>query len=166
LRHFPFVARVAKCARKTRKHREDKMMQRLAATRVVRWAGVFALGVGAGVLSAGVLFAQPAGFQRAMLLTAPIAANAEYEATIGTVTVPPGAASPKHSHPGDEIGVMLEGESVVEIDGAPPARFAAGQAFHIPAGKAHVARSVGTVPAKVVSIWIIEKGKPLQAIVK
>ncbi len=129
-------------------------MQKLATTKMAIWAGVFLAGVGVGVGGASVLFAQPAGFQRV------------YEATIGTVTVPPGAASPKHSHPGDEIGVMLEGESVVEIDGAAPAKFAVGQAFHIPAGKAHVARSTGTVPAKVVSIWLVEKGKPLQAIEK
>ncbi len=130
------------------------------------WVGVFAVGVGAGVLGAGALFAQPAGFQRILYLTAPIAASGQYEATIGTVIVPPGAASPKHSHPGDEIGVMLEGESVVEIDGSAPAKFGVGQAFHIPAGKAHVARSTGSVPAKVVSIWIVEKGKPMQEIVK
>ena len=141
-------------------------MRQWAATKWMSWAAVFLAGVGAGVTGAGVLFAQPAGFQRSMLLTAPIAANPGYEATIGTVTVPPGAASPKHSHPGDEIGIMLEGESVVEIDGASPAKFTVGQAFHIPAGKPHVARSTGTVPAKVVSIWIVEKGKPLQEIVK
>ena len=141
-------------------------MQTLATTKMAIWAGVFLAGVGAGVGGASVLVAQPAGFHWVMLLTVPVAANAAYEATIGTVTVPPGAASPKHSHPGDEIGVMLEGESVVEIDGAAPAKFAVGQAFHIPAGKAHVARSTGTVPAKVVSIWLVEKGKPLQAIEK
>ena len=129
-------------------------------------ATLFAAGLGVGVLSTGLLVAQPAGFQRAMLLTAPISASAQYEATIGTVTVPPGAASPKHSHPGDEIGVMLEGESVVEIEGAAPLKVAAGHAFHIPAGKAHVAKSTGAVPAKVVSIWIVEKGKPLQSIEK
>ncbi len=149
-----------------RKLSEDRTMRNLVTTKLALWAGVFFAGVGAGVTGAGVLFAQPAGFQRVMLLTAPIAASAAYEATIGTVTVPPGAASPKHSHPGDEIGVMLEGESVVEIEGAAPAKFVAGQAFHIPAGKAHVARSTGTVPAKVVSIWIVEKGKPLQAIMR
>jgi quercetin dioxygenase-like cupin family protein len=149
-----------------RKHREDRLMQRLATTKVALWVGVFLAGVGVRVGAAGVLFAQPAGFQRVMLLTVPVAANSAYEATIGTVIVPPDAASPRHSHPGDEIGVMLEGESVVEIDGAAPAKFAVGQAFHIPSGKAHVARSTGTVPAKVVSIWIAEKGKPLQAIEK
>lgn len=130
------------------------------------WAGVFAAGVGAGVLGAGALFAQPVGFQRILHLTAPIAASGQYEATIGTVIVPSGASSPRHNHPGDEIGVMIEGESEVEIEGAAPAKYAAGQAFHIPAGKAHIARSTGTVPAKVVSIWIVEKGKPMQEILK
>lgn len=132
---------------------------------VISGAALFAAGLGIGVVSTGLLVAQPAGFQRAMLLTAPISASAQHEATIGSVTVPPGAASPKHTHLGDEIGVMLEGESVVEIEGAPPLKVAAGQAFHIPAGKAHVAKSTGTVPAKVISIWIVEKGKPLQTVV-
>jgi quercetin dioxygenase-like cupin family protein len=127
---------------------------------------LFAAGVGVGVMSTGMLIAQPAGFQRTMYLTAPISASTTYEATIGSVTVPPGAASPKHSHPGDEIGVMLEGESIVEIEGAAPLKVAAGQAFHVPAGKAHIAKSTGSVPAKVISIWIVEKGKPLQTIEK
>lgn len=144
-------------------------MRTLTETRMrsaVFGLALFAAGLGVGVISTGMLVAQPAGFQRTMYLTAPISASASYEATIGSVTVPPGAASPKHNHPGDEIGVMLEGESVVEIEGAAPLKVGPGQAFHIPAGKAHIAKSTGSVPAKVISIWIVEKGKPLQAIVK
>lgn len=141
-------------------------MRQAKAGGIAAWAGVFAAGVGAGVLGTGALFAQPAGFQRTLHLTAPISASGQYEATIGTVIVPAGAASPRHSHPGDEIGVLIDGESVVEIEGSAPAKITAGQAFHVPAGKAHIARNTGSGPAKVVSIWIVEKGKPMQEIVK
>lgn len=121
----------------------------------------FVAGAVMGAGAVGMLMAQPSGFERRMLLTAPIAASGQYQASIGTATVPVGSSTPRHLHPGDEIGVVIDGEGLIEIDGSAPVRVLPGQAFHIPSGKPHLARSVGKVPAKVVSIWIVEKGKPL-----
>jgi quercetin dioxygenase-like cupin family protein len=70
-------------------------------------------------------------------------------------------AAPKHSHPGDEFVVLLEGEVEVELDGAPPVRVRAGEAMHVEAGRMHRPKSVGNVPAKFISVWIVEKDKPL-----
>jgi mannose-6-phosphate isomerase-like protein (cupin superfamily) len=49
----------------------------------------------------------------------------------------------------------------MEIEGQAPVTLKAGDVFLIPAGRIHNARSIGTETAKVVSTYIIEKGKPL-----
>ena len=33
--------------------------------------------------------------------------------------------------------------------------------MHVEAGKVHKPKSVGAVPAKFISIWVVEKDKPL-----
>ena len=73
----------------------------------------------------------------------------------------PGAGTPKHTHPGEEVGYILEGTVVMELEGKPPVTLKAGDVFFIPAGQVHAAKNAGTTPAKVLSTYIVEKGKPL-----
>lgn len=131
----------------------------------MRMAAVFAFGLAVGAVGAGVLVgslkAQTPGFERAMLLTGPIAASTTYEAHLGRATIGPGFTAARHFHHGDEIGVVLEGEAEVDIEGRGVVKIKAGEAFHIAAGVKHTPRNAGTTPAKVISIWIVEKGKPL-----
>ena len=126
---------------------------------------VFAFGLTVGAAGAGTLVgalkAQTPGFERAMLLTGPIAASNTYEAHLGRATIAPGFTAPRHFHHGDEIGVVLEGEAEVDIEGRGVVKIKAGEAFHIASGIKHTPRNGGTTPAKVISIWIVEKGKPL-----
>src|SRR5260370_21759654 len=46
----------------------------------------------------------------------------------------PGAAFPKHSHPGVEVAYVLEGSLQYQLDGKPPATLNAGDSLFIPAG--------------------------------
>ncbi|MGE5512423.1 MAG: cupin domain-containing protein [Bacteroidota bacterium] len=120
------------------------------------------IGLVAGVAaSTAVTTAQaPGEIKRTTLLTTPIAAQG-YNAVVGRGEVPPGLAAPRHVHPGDELVVLLEGEVEVEVEGAPSVRVKAGEAMHVGANKAHRPKSVGQVPAKFISVWIVEKDKPL-----
>ncbi len=102
----------------------------------------------------------PDEIKRTILLTKPLAAQG-YNGVIGRGEVPPGMAAPRHTHPGDELVVLLEGEVEVELDGALPVRVRAGEAMHVEAGRMHRPKSVGIVPAKFISVWIVEKDKPL-----
>ena len=102
----------------------------------------------------------PGEIKRTILLTKPLAAQG-YNGVIGRGEVPPGMAAPRHTHPGDELVVLLEGEVEVELDGALPVRVRAGEAMHVEAGRMHRPKSVGIVPAKFISVWIVEKDKPL-----
>ncbi|MEX2650343.1 MAG: cupin domain-containing protein [Alphaproteobacteria bacterium] len=84
-----------------------------------------------------------------------------YETVMGLAEVAPGATSGRHTHPGIEIGYVLEGESVLRIDGQPDQALAAGDSYRIEAGAVHEASNLGETPAKVIAVYVVEKGKPL-----
>ena len=79
------------------------------------------------------------------------------------VDLAPGVAFPAHSHPGEEVAFVIEGELEYRLEGGPAVRLKAGEALFIPAGVAHTARNVGTVNAAELATYIVEKGKPLVA---
>jgi quercetin dioxygenase-like cupin family protein len=78
----------------------------------------------------------------------------------------PGATSGRHFHPGEEFGYVLEGTLELTVDGKPPQRLKAGDIIFMPAGTIHEAKNVGTGPLKVLSTYVLEKGKPLATAVK
>jgi len=78
----------------------------------------------------------------------------------------PGAAAGKHTHPGEEMGYILEGTLQLEIEGKPPVTLNAGQAFFVPAGVVHDGKNVGKGPLKVLATYIVETGKPVATPVK
>ena len=63
---------------------------------------------------------------------------------------------------GDELGYVLEGTAVLEVEGQEPIALKAGDTYHVEAMRLHNAKAHGTIPAKVLAIWIVEKG-PLLA---
>lgn len=71
----------------------------------------------------------------------------------------PGGATGRHTHPGEEIGYVMAGPVVVEVDGEAPRTYQTGEAFLIPAGKIHNAISRANA-ARIVVTYVIEKGKP------
>jgi quercetin dioxygenase-like cupin family protein len=77
----------------------------------------------------------------------------------------PGAAFPRHTHPGEEIINVLEGTLEYEVDGK-PVTLKAGDVLFIPAGTIHAAKNVGSVNAAELATYIVEKGKPLLSLVK
>jgi quercetin dioxygenase-like cupin family protein len=83
------------------------------------------------------------------------------EAVAARVEVAPGGASGWHTHPGDEISVVNEGELVLMVAGQPPRKIVAGEGFVIPAGVVHNAKNEGTSPTRLVGVYVVEKGKPL-----
>jgi quercetin dioxygenase-like cupin family protein len=111
----------------------------------------------AGSISA--VFAQAPTFKRTVLQTVETSI-AGREAVTAKAELPAGVSSGRHTHPGEEIGYVLEGTVSVEIEGQ-TRTVKAGEAFAIPAGKVHSATNTGTAQATIVSTYIVEKGKPL-----
>jgi quercetin dioxygenase-like cupin family protein len=83
------------------------------------------------------------------------------EAVVARVEVAPGGKAGRHTHPGDEISYVLEGESLLLVDGQPPRRVKAGETFIIPAGVVHDAHNDSNKPVKLLGVYVVEKGKPL-----
>jgi len=119
----------------------------------------------AAALGAGTLYAQAPGVKRIEIqdhdLSIPgrhvVQARAEFE---------PGAAVGRHTHPGEEISYVLEGELTLEVDGQPARVVKAGEPIFIPAGTVHAARNAGGGKAVVFLTYVVEKGKPVATPVK
>ncbi len=112
------------------------------------------------LLATVALCAAQQPFKRTELQRADVSGGGR-EAVTAVAEIPDGATSGRHTHPGEEIGYVLEGTMAVEIDGKPPMVMKAGQAFSVPAGLVHNARHAGTGTSRVLVTYIIEKGKPV-----
>ena len=98
--------------------------------------------------------------KRTPVLTADVATPGR-EAVVVRGEIEPGASAPRHTHPGDEISYVMEGEVELLIDGEAPRVVKAGDAFVIPAGKVHGARNASGALVRFVGVYVVEKGKPL-----
>ena len=83
------------------------------------------------------------------------------EAVVAKVEVAPGAKAGRHTHPGDEISYVSDGEVQLLIDGQAPRTVKAGESFVIPAGVVHDAHNSSAAPVHLVGVYVVEKGKPL-----
>ena len=110
------------------------------------------------------VFAQAPAFKRTVLQTAELSV-AGREAVTAKAELPAGVASGRHTHPGEEIGFVVDGAVTIEREGQSKT-MKAGEAFAIPAGQIHNAINAGTSQATIVSTYIVEKGKPLATPVK
>ncbi|SFB91308.1 Cupin domain-containing protein [Polaromonas sp. OV174] len=111
-------------------------------------------------LAAGGLFAQASGLTRVMVGKADVSMPGR-EAVVARVDVAPGAKAGRHTHPGDEISYVLEGEATLLVDGQAPRQVKAGESFVVPAGVVHDAHNNGSNPIKLIGVYVVEKGKPL-----
>ena len=75
--------------------------------------------------------------------------------------IAPGTASGRHSHPGPEVGYIIQGDVSMEFDDAPPLELHSGDPFLIPSGRIHNARNVGTVGTKMLSTYFVDPDQPL-----
>ncbi|AOY93538.1 cupin [Cupriavidus sp. USMAA2-4] len=126
--------------------------------KMTQYAGALAL---AGLaLASGTALAQAGGLTRTLVSREDTSVPGR-EAVVAKVEVAPGAHAGRHTHPGDEISYVTEGEAELLVDGQPPRRIKAGEAFVVPAGVVHDAHNPGATPVRLVGVYVVEKGKPL-----
>jgi quercetin dioxygenase-like cupin family protein len=82
------------------------------------------------------------------------------------VEIDPGTASPRHTHPGEEVIYVLEGALEYEVEGKPTGTLKPGDVLFIPAGTIHAAKAIGSGKGVELATYIVEKGKPLLTLVK
>jgi quercetin dioxygenase-like cupin family protein len=114
----------------------------------------------AGAVGAGNAGAQQSGFKRTVLQQGDLSI-AGHESVTAVAEFQAGATVGRHTHPGEEVGYILDGTIVLEQDGKPAVTLGPGRTFFIPAGTIHNATNHGTAPARVLANYIVEKGKPL-----
>jgi quercetin dioxygenase-like cupin family protein len=124
-----------------------------AITRIASIAGL------AAALGASALSAQAPGIKRSILQRIDLGNG--MEVVMGLAEIAPGGAAGRHTHFGIETGYALSGQSSLEVEGETPRLLNPGDSFVVPAGKVHDAKTVGDAPAKVLAVWVVEKGKPL-----
>jgi quercetin dioxygenase-like cupin family protein len=112
------------------------------------------------IVFAGVIVAQNPGLTRTLVTRADVSVP-NREAVIARVEVAPGGVSGWHTHPGDEISYVAEGEATLMIAGQAPRKVSAGEGFVIPAGVVHNAKNDSANAVKLVGVYVVEKGKPL-----
>ncbi len=86
--------------------------------------------------------------------------TANYETITGIAEIAPNVNIGRHTHFGPETGYVMEGELVLLVDGKPPLPLKVGDSYQVAPGAAHDARSKDK-GAKVLAVYVVEKGKPL-----
>jgi len=134
-------------------------MSRALTLRIAAGVAVaFVLGLGVD----HVAFArQQPGIKRTILQRQDDPGSPKYEAVMGISEIPPGGTSGKHRHPGIELAYVLEGAVELVHEGKPPVTVKAGEATMNTLGGIHTATNRGTVPVKILTVYIVEKGKPM-----
>ena len=112
------------------------------------------------LLAAGALVAQTPAITRTVVTRKDVSVPGR-EAVVARVEIIPGGSAGRHTHPGDEISYIMEGEGEILMEGQPPLKVKAGDGFVVPVGVKHDAHNTGTTTLKLVGVYVVEKGKPL-----
>lgn len=111
----------------------------------------------AGLLGAGAIAQVPV--ERTPLQTNAYPGGHTTQLTL--VAVPNGGSVPRHTHPGIEVGYVVEGEAVLEIEGQAPLPLRTGDSYLVPAGKIHAARNTSGGRLRVVATFVVAADQPL-----
>jgi len=77
----------------------------------------------------------------------------------------PGIFVGRHTHPGEELGYVLEGEFEIRVEGQEPKTVKTGDAFIVPPNTIHDALNTGSTKGKILATYFVEKGKPVATFV-
>ena len=93
------------------------------------------------------------------MLRAPITISDDLEVIISDVVIPPGAAVPRHYHPGEEFLYVIEGSAIHVEAGKPDQILSAGDAYVIPPQAQHAPRG-GPDGARAIVFRVHKQGLP------
>jgi len=88
------------------------------------------------------------------------------EIVVGIVEVPPGAAGVLHTHPGEEAYYVLEGTTMETPDGKPVTLATGASMINIRDVPHGAFKVTGDKPLKLLTVHIVDKGKPMFVPVK
>ena len=79
--------------------------------------------------------------------------------------IPDGVASGWHTHPGEEVGYIVEGTVRMEVAGEQALLLHAGDGFLIPPGTPHNAHDLGPGTGVMLSTYLVDPEAPLSTFV-
>jgi quercetin dioxygenase-like cupin family protein len=129
------------------------------------WVLPLAVGIVIGAIGTSVVPAQQQAVKATRVLQGDLTGVEGKEVFMTILEVQPGAGFPAHFHYGDEFVFVLEGSYerfVEQMQTVAPA----GEGFHIPREKVHGGKVGGSTPGKLLTVHVVDKGKPLTERVK
>ena len=133
-----------------------KSFQREAFMKTLMLASFFAMLIG---------IAHAQGITRDELKRADLTGK-EMDVIVTVVTVPPGENLPKHIHPGEEVVYVLDG-AMLELPDGSQRQFPTGAATLNVRNVPHAGFKVaGDKALKMLTVHIVDKGKPVTEVVK
>lgn len=134
-------------------------MKRLA----ILLSAMLVLGLMFGIVGGRALDAQQQPIKRTPLLQTEAVDLEGKEVIVFVAEIAPGASSGKHLHAAShEIGYLLQGAAVFEMEGKPPMEWKAGTPMYIPPKQVHEAKNASaTEPLKILGVMVHVKGQPL-----
>lgn len=87
----------------------------------------------------------------------------KYSTSIYMVVVPVGGVVARHSHPGVEMGYVIDGESTFQVEGQPEVTLKPESTYSVPPGAIHTAKNIGQKPVRIIATFVVEKDKPMAA---
>ena len=99
--------------------------------------------------------------KRTILQKTDVPGSTTHEVVLVLAEVSGGANVGRHTHPGPEIGTVVEGELVLLVEGQPEKTIKAGESFQVAGGVVHDAKAAGGKPAKIIVVYTAKKGEPL-----
>jgi quercetin dioxygenase-like cupin family protein len=94
------------------------------------------------------------------IIAAPVTGDDKKEMVLLSVSIQPTGAVPMHTHPGDCVGSVVEGTVELLVEGQPPRRVVAGEAYSNLRGTVHGFRNIGDAPARLLNSLVVDKGAP------
>lgn len=127
--------------------------------KMATWALPLAAGVVIGVTGVEWVHAQPQRMTSARLLKTDLSGASDKEVIMTIVDIPPGVAISAHFHYGDEFVYVLDGnyERFVENE---QTVVKPGEGYYVAREKTHGGKTLGTTPVKLLTVHVVDKGKP------
>ena len=104
--------------------------------------------------------ANPPAYASKPIMVSPLTGDEKKEVVLLSVSIQPNGAVPMHTHPGDCVGSVVEGTVELLVEGQPPKRVAAGEAYGNLRGTVHGFRNAGDTPARLLNSLVVDKGAP------
>jgi quercetin dioxygenase-like cupin family protein len=116
-------------------------------------------GMGLVATDASAQTAAPQGLARTLLSKVEMPA-ATYDTLQMLITVQPNFLVARHTHPGTESSVLIEGGGILSVQGQPDRVLGPGDSFLVPPEVPHALQNKAAV-ARILGTFTVERGKPL-----